>query len=149
MVLDLGCGEGKLLGALAPKISRGIGIDLSSIALDRGRQLLADYKIENIELCCEDFRNMELDPQSVDAAVSVWALHHISGDAKRAVINKIANVLVPGGSVYIEDDTFNFPREHFDTMVPAMYREFEERFGAQSWEILKRDLDGEDFERTP
>jgi hypothetical protein len=56
---------------------------------------------------------------------------------------------VPGGLLYIEDDTFNFNREQFATMVPAMYREFEERFGKQARAVLKRDLDGEDFECTP
>jgi SAM-dependent methyltransferase len=149
IVLDLGCGEGKLLRPIAPFIARGIGIDLSSTAVDCGRQLLADLKIENVELRGEDFRKVELQPSSINAVVSMWALHHIPDAAKHLVFQRIARVLAPGGLLYVEDDTFNFNRNQFKAMVPPMYQEFEERFGKEAWAVLKRDLDGEDFECTP
>lgn len=131
VVVDLGCGEGKLLKALAPLISRGIGLDLSSIALDRGRSGLEDAGIKNIELRCQDFRKLNLPASSVNALVSLWALHHIPDDEKRVVLEKIRDVLVPGGLLHVEDDTFNFEPERFAEMAPAIYREFENRFGRE------------------
>jgi cyclopropane fatty-acyl-phospholipid synthase-like methyltransferase len=149
VVVDLGCGEGKLLKALAPLIFHGIGLDMSAIALERGRRGLKDAGIKNIELRRQDFRKLNVPSSSVKAVVSLWALHHVEDDAKRMVLEKIRDALVPGGLLNLEDDTFNFQPERFGEMVPAMYREFEERFGRDGWEVLKRELDGEDFECTP
>jgi SAM-dependent methyltransferase len=148
VVVDLGCGEAKLLRALAPFISLGIGFDGSSIALEHGRSL-RDAKIENIELRQADFRNLILPMGGVSAIVSMWAFHHIPDDEKFKLFRKIKDALIPGGLFYLEDDSFNFGRDQFAQMVPAMYAEFEARFGSKAWEILKKDLDGEDFEYTP
>lgn len=148
-VVDLGCGEGKLILALAPYIKHGIGVDLSTIALDYARRRIAAAGVHNIELIEQDFRRLTLPAGTVSAFVSLWALHHVSDETKAAILTNVKDALRPGGLLHIEDDTFNFPPERFDDMMPAMYREFEQRLGAEAWKFLRTELAGEDFECTP
>ncbi len=96
-----------------------------------------------------DFRSLEMPSRSVNAFVSIAALHHIPDEEKPAVLTHVRDSLIPGGLFHLEDDTFNFEPEKFAATVPAMYREFEERFGPEAWAFLKRELAGEDFECTP
>jgi SAM-dependent methyltransferase len=148
-MVDLGCGEGKLLLALAPHVARCIGIDLSSGALEYARRNIAAAKASNIELVEQDFRQLDLPVSSVKAFVSFAALHHIPDEEKRQVLGRVKEALVPEGLLHVEDDTFNFSPDQFDAMVPRMYREFEKRFGPKGWSFLKENLAGDDFECTP
>ena len=50
---------------------------------------------------------------------------------------------------YLGDDSFNFPPQEIDVRVPQMYAQWEQRFGREKWEIMKRELAGDDFEHTP
>ncbi|HYA34475.1 MAG TPA: methyltransferase domain-containing protein [Candidatus Binataceae bacterium] len=148
-VVDLGCGDGKLLLALAPYIRRGIGIDVSAPAIEYAQRNLADSGAENVEFIECDFRELALPVGSINAAVSLAALHHVSDDEKLAVLRSVAEALVAGGLFQLEDDTFNFAPDAFETMAPAMYRQFEERFGSKAWAFMRDELAGEDFEFTP
>lgn len=149
VVVDLGCGEGKLLIALGPYIARGIGFDVSTAAVAYARRNIEHAAVANVEALERDFRQLDLARGSVHAFVSIAALHHIPDDEKRAVLASVREALFPGGILHLEDDTFNFAPEQFPSMVPAMYREFEERFGSEAWAFLKHELAGEDFEFTP
>ena len=148
-VVDLGCGEAKLLLALAPHVARCIGLDLSPGALDHARRNIAAAKVSNVELVERDFRQLDLPVNSVKAFVSFAALHHVSDEEKRQVLAGVKEALVPEGLLHLEDDTFNFSPDQFDAMVPQMYREFEKRFGPKAWSFLKKNLAGDDFECTP
>ena len=118
-VVDLGCGEGKLLIALAPYVKRGIGVDVSGISLDYARRNLAAAHVRNVELIERDFRRLELPARTVNAFVSLAALHHVPDEEKAVILANSKSALCPGGLLHIEDDTFNFPPERFDEMVPA------------------------------
>lgn len=149
VVADLGCGECKLLVALSPYVSRGIGIDASAPALEHARRNIEAAGVTNVEVFERDLRNLDLASESVNAVVSIAALHHVPDEEKLSVLKSVHDSLVPAGIFHLEDDTFNFPPERFTTMVPAMYREFEKRFGEKGWAFLRRELAGEDFECTP
>lgn len=89
-VLDLGCGDGDLLLRLAaePQITRLIGIDLDSAALERlGRRLRtsAAGRTSTIELLCDSISNIGPALAGFDCAVLLETIEHIEPDRLSAM----------------------------------------------------------------
>jgi ubiquinone/menaquinone biosynthesis C-methylase UbiE len=100
VVLDLGCGNGRHLLALAPEVARGIGIDISPgmIALARARLRNSAWKANvTFEVGNAEELNGIAD-QSVDLAICIGAFEHMLD--KRAVLASIYRVLKIGGRFF-------------------------------------------------
>jgi ubiquinone/menaquinone biosynthesis C-methylase UbiE len=100
VVLDLGCGNGHHLLALAPEIARGIGIDVSQgmIAAARARLGNSAWKANlTFEVGNAEELNAIAD-QSVDLAICIGTFEHILD--KQAALASIYRVLKPGGRFF-------------------------------------------------
>lgn len=97
-VLDIGCGNGALLKALAPKVGSGLGIDISAAliekawALNAGQQNIAFRQISGPEIPCPD--------RSMDVVISMLSFRYLDWDPMLAEIDR---VLVRGGRLLIVD----------------------------------------------
>jgi 2-polyprenyl-6-hydroxyphenyl methylase/3-demethylubiquinone-9 3-methyltransferase len=100
VVLDLGCGNGHHLLALAPEVARGIGIDVSSGMIELARARLRNsawranltFEVDNAE------KLNGIADQSVDLAICIGAFEHILD--KRAALASIYRVLKFGGRFF-------------------------------------------------
>jgi SAM-dependent methyltransferase len=103
-VLDLGCGSGTLLAALAGRRPdlRLIGVDADPaiLAIAATRAERADFAVELRRGLAQA---LPLADHSVDVAVSSLLFHHLLPDAKRAALAELWRVLVPGGQLLIVD----------------------------------------------
>lgn len=100
VVLDLGCGNGHHLLALAPDVARGIGIDVSPgmIALARAR-LRSSPWIANLAFETDDAEKLKkIADGSIDLAICIGAVEHMLD--KRAVLASIFRVLKHGGRFF-------------------------------------------------
>jgi ubiquinone/menaquinone biosynthesis C-methylase UbiE len=100
VVLDLGCGNGHHLLALAPEIARGIGIDVSQgmIAAARARLGNSAWKA-NLTFEVGNAEELNAIPdQSVDLAICIGAFEHMLD--KRAALASIYRVLKIGGRFF-------------------------------------------------
>lgn len=97
-VLDLGSGDGRLLGLvkLARPAAHGVALDFSETMLGLLRERFgADPTVQTME--------HDLDvplPGSLggfDAVVSSFAIHHVGHERKRALYREVFAVLEPGG----------------------------------------------------
>ena len=97
-VLDVGCGDGMLLTALARKGALGTGVDASStmLAAGRARAKAAGLDIAFVE---DDARALPFPDATFDLATAVTVLCFVP-DAQRAV-REITRVLRPGGRLVI------------------------------------------------
>ena len=100
VVLDLGCGNGHHLLALAPEVTRGVGIDISPgmIGLARARLRNSAWKAN---LAFEVGNAEELNAiadQSIDLAICIGAFEHMLD--KRAVLASVYRVLKIGGRFF-------------------------------------------------
>ena len=112
-VLDVGCGHGLLLIAVAKLLSRGhaVGIDLWSPwqQSDNSREAtLRNAALEGVadrvSLHDGDMRKMPFPDRSFDATVAHFAIHNItSGEGRREAIREIVRTLKQGGQVAISD----------------------------------------------
>ncbi|MBV8180133.1 MAG: class I SAM-dependent methyltransferase [Mycobacterium sp.] len=111
-VLDMGCGRGAVLLAVAKRLPNGraIGVDLwqADQTDNSPSATLANAKLENvadrIELHTADMTALPFDDNSVDVIVSSLAIHNIpSHDGRRKALNEAMRVLRPGGRLAIAD----------------------------------------------
>jgi ubiquinone/menaquinone biosynthesis C-methylase UbiE len=112
-ILDVGCGHGLLLIAVAKKLGTGraIGVDIWSErdqADNRPAVTLRNADLEGVRdrvrLCNGDARALPFADTSFDVVVSSLAIHNIAGSTDRAqVLQEIARVVRPAGRILIID----------------------------------------------
>jgi 2-polyprenyl-6-hydroxyphenyl methylase/3-demethylubiquinone-9 3-methyltransferase len=100
VVLDIGCGPGHHLLALAGEIKRGIGIDLSSGMIEVARKNLESSPwADNLIFIIENGEALASVPESsIDLAICIGALEHIH--QKESVLSAAHRVLKPQGRFF-------------------------------------------------
>lgn len=96
---DLGCGTGRISGALAPFVERVIAVDGSEAMLDAARRRLEGHG--NVSVRTGDLERLPIDDASLDAAILFLALHHL-GEPERA-LTEARRVLKPEGRLLVVD----------------------------------------------
>lgn len=112
-ILDVGCGRGLLLIAVAKKLKTGkaFGIDLWSqqdLSRNSEQNTLKNAEIEKVsdrvELITGDMTTMNFDDNSFDIIVSSMAIHNLKTRTLREKsIHEINRVLKPGGRIALLD----------------------------------------------
>ncbi len=100
-ILDLGTGTGETLGrvlALHPWADV-IGLDESEGMLEIARTRLNAYDVTLLRADLLD----ELPPGPFDVVVSALAVHHLDGEGKATLFERVAAVLRPGGRFILGD----------------------------------------------
>jgi SAM-dependent methyltransferase len=92
-VVDLGCGCG--VPATAALVDHGldvVGVDFSPVQIARARRLVPGASFVEADLA-----GFDLEPASVDAVVSFYALIHVPLVDQRSLFPRLAGWLRPGG----------------------------------------------------
>ena len=102
IVLDFGCGIGRLSKALIEKYGcQVIGVDISI-----SMRALSDVYVYSPKFFSVSPESAELFKERVDAVISVWTLQHVGMLEKE--IDRIKNVLKPGGKLFIVNERRRF-----------------------------------------
>ena len=139
-VYDLGCSTGELLRQLAehnrhkPE-ARWIGLDREQAMIERARRTCAG--IENVELHCEDILTSEL--QGSDMIIAYYTIQFVEERHRQALFDKIYQALNWGGA-FVLFEKVGAPDSRFQDMMSCLYREFKQRNGFSSDEILNKEL---------
>ena len=98
-LLDLGCGPGKLAGALAPHFADAVAVDPSAAMLRLGQALDggANRNIRWVQSRAED---LDLAPASIDLAVAGASLHWMD---PAELFPKLARAMTPGAVLAVID----------------------------------------------
>jgi len=115
-ILDLGCGDGRLLAIVLehfPQAS-GIAVDFSPAMLTRARSRFSgnprvSVHEHNLDQPLPDFGEF-------DAVVSGFAIHHLTHERKRALYEEVFRALKPGG-VFCN-------LEHVSSPTPRLHAQF-------------------------
>lgn len=100
VVLDVGCGNGHHLFALAGEIGRGVGIDLSPAMIEVAKEHLRDSPWRGkLDFLSDDGEKLgTMAEESIDLATCIGALEHMLN--KAAVLVNVRRVLKPRGRFF-------------------------------------------------
>jgi 2-polyprenyl-6-hydroxyphenyl methylase/3-demethylubiquinone-9 3-methyltransferase len=96
-ILELGCGYGRILTALAGSAGRLVGIDISLSSLHMAQDYLRER--DNVSICLMDAVNMGFRAACFDVVFCIQngiSAFHVD---RRALINSAVSVTKPGGHV--------------------------------------------------
>lgn len=100
-VLDLGCGIGNILIALAERIEfvkPAIGIDVSPTLIELGRREVGRAGLDRlIDLRVASGRTLPFDDQTFDVVLTSHVIKHLDDDALPRTLADVHRVLRPGG----------------------------------------------------
>ena len=100
-VLDLGCGIGNILIALAERIAFArppIGVDVSPALIDIGRGEIRKAGLDQkIELRAAPATRLPFDDASFDVVLTSHVIKHLDDEALAACFHEVARLLGPGG----------------------------------------------------
>jgi SAM-dependent methyltransferase len=94
-VLDIGCGNGALALAVAPRVAEVVGLDISGPLLADAARRAADAGLDNVRFEKGDAQVHALPDASFDAAVSRFGVMFFEDTA--AAFANIARMVRPGG----------------------------------------------------
>lgn len=97
-VLEIGCGTGALLRALAPRLERGVGLDVSSEMLVRAREGCRD--LPKLSFAQISGSQLPLPAASQDVVISFLSFRYLQWTA---IWPEILRVLAPGGRFWMVD----------------------------------------------
>jgi SAM-dependent methyltransferase len=109
--LDFGCGVGRLTQALARRVERVTGADISSVMIDHARRL---NQYPGADYLCTSGRGLDTLPSaSFDCIYSNIVLQHVVPDLSISYLNEFFRLLRPNGLL-----VFQLP-SHRESMVSA------------------------------
>jgi tRNA (cmo5U34)-methyltransferase len=120
-ILDLGTGDGRLLGLVRGKVpdSEAVAVDFSPAMLEAARHRFAGESSVSVVA-----HNMDEPLPALgkfDAVISSFAIHHLVHERKRALYTEIYGLLNVGGAFC--------NLEHVASVSPRLHQEFLERIG--------------------
>jgi SAM-dependent methyltransferase len=120
-VLDLGCGDGRLLALVLDEHAgaEGVAVDFSPTMLAAARARFGDN--ERVSVIEHDLEQPLPDVGVFDAVVSSFAIHHLTDDRKRELYLEIFEALTPGGRFC--------NLEHVSSPTEALHAEFYRALG--------------------
>lgn len=99
-LLEVGCGDGRHLLALAPFVGSAVGVDLSDAMLRRAAERAVEAGIDRLAFVASPAETLpRLPPSSIDRAFFVGSLEHVQD--QMAALRSLARMLRPGGRIAI------------------------------------------------
>jgi SAM-dependent methyltransferase len=160
--LEVACGPAAISRALAPRVGRVHGVDLTPAMLEKATEEAAAAGLDNVGFSVGDATALELEDASFAGAVTRFSLHHIP--APWRVVAEMARVVRPGGWVIVSDfiadpdrDVYAAVEEierlrdpsHWSCLTAEQLRRVGEEFGLEleSEQLIPFDLDYDDWLR--
>lgn len=111
-LIDFGCGTGALALEAAKLCRKVIAVDVSEAMLAYTKRRAEHLGIRNIDYVQQGFLTYEHRGESVDFVFTQRTLHHLPDFWKVQALQRVADVLKPGGVLFVRDILFSFgPRE--------------------------------------
>lgn len=131
-LLDVGCGDGRLLSILVEHVAECHGVDLSTSAIRFARAFVP--KAHFAERAADSLE------RTFDVVTAIEVLEHIPDDGVAAFLRTLAARCRPGGTVLLSVPTTNVPlnRKHYRHYDEALLRQQLADSGAP---LLVRDVD--------
>jgi 2-polyprenyl-3-methyl-5-hydroxy-6-metoxy-1,4-benzoquinol methylase len=115
-VLEVGCGQGRLLKKLELELPAAVihGADVSSVSLRKSRELGSGAELFELDLAADGFELSQAERVArFDLVICSEVLEHLVDD--RLALERVARLLTPGGHLILTVPSG--PRTRFDTAL--------------------------------
>jgi ubiquinone/menaquinone biosynthesis C-methylase UbiE len=116
-LVDLGAGTGRLALAVAPHVRRVVAADVSPAMQSLLRERAAEAGLSNLECVQAGFLSYQHTGPPADAVFTRNALHQLPDFWKAVALDRIANLLRPGGVLRLHDLIFDFQPAEAETVL--------------------------------
>ena len=125
-LIDIGCGTGRFLDFVKQAWPRlpALGLDLSDAYINHARRHLKRWS--RIDFVVAGAEAIPTPSNSCDAVTSIFMVHELPPEVRRAVIGEAARVLKPGGRLVLVDSLQLGDEPDYDGMLdrfPQLYHE--------------------------
>jgi len=133
-VLDLGCGNGNLTQLIVQLYpgARLVLLDASREMLEVCKFRFADHPVD--EYVRTYFQDAELPAQTFDLVTAALTIHHLEGEEKQALFQKVYESLIPGGFFSVTDLYVNKQDEPAHSQVLKRWEQQARALGTNSAE---------------
>ena len=107
IVLDFGCGSGRISYWIAPRVKRVIGLEVTPEMLDLAER---NRISENVEFVLYDGFQFPVLPHPVDIVLSVGVLQTMKEGPLRQTVSHLARYLKPGGKMVLIEQASDNPK---------------------------------------
>ena len=118
-LVDLGAGTGTFALAAAAECARVVAADVSPAMVAAIQTKAAEGGIANVEAVEAGFLGYEHTGRAPDVVYTRNALHHLPDFWKAVALQRMTQLLRPGGILYLRDLVFCFPLREAQTFVGA------------------------------
>lgn len=128
-VIDMGCGTGAFAIYAARRFAKVYAVDVSKAMLRCARRKTKKAKLNNIEFHHGGFLTYEHKAETVDAIVSVAALHHLPDFWKLIGLRRLSQMLKTGGKLYLFDVVFSFDIAQHVSYIKGFVQSMSDQMG--------------------
>lgn len=137
IVLDVGCGIGRVMRFIAPYCKEINGVDTSSLILRRAKHELSRFK--NCHFYRQDFKRFDALPHdSVDLIYSLYVLQHMEKEDAYICIKRMQRLLKPNGTIYLQFP--DFTADHYFALFEK-YAMCDSKYGARVRAYTKPEIE--------
>ena len=141
--LEIGCGEGPKVCALAPMFKEYVGIDLDAQGIAMGRANVAAYKLQNADLRLQEAADLAriLADETFEVIVLYAVLEHLTVEERLSTLELCWEALPEDGILYIGEapnriapiDYHSSRLPYFHLMPPQLAGKFLDRSPHHGW----------------
>jgi len=118
-LIDFGCGTGSLATEAAKLCKRVVAVDVSAAMLTYTQRKAESLGLTNLDYVQRGFLTYEHQGEPVDFVFTQHTLHHLPDFWKVQALQRVADVLRPGGVLFIRDLMFSFEPSEADRIIEA------------------------------
>lgn len=102
-IVDMGCGTGAFVVAVAPHCERVVAVDVSAAMVDQLRRRVDDAGIDNVDVVHAGFLDYEHVGAPADFVFTRNALHQLPDFWKSLALRRVASMMCRGGTLWLRD----------------------------------------------
>ena len=123
LVVEFGTGTGQFALAAASVCERVVAVDVSPVMLARLTEKLEAGEASNVEVVEAGFLTYRHGGPPADVVYTRFALHHLPDFWKAVAIQRMAEILRPGGVLRLSDVVYSFTPADAEARIEAWIRE--------------------------
>jgi ubiquinone/menaquinone biosynthesis C-methylase UbiE len=137
VVLDVGCGIGRVMKFIAPHCKAIVGVDTSSLILRRAKRELTNFK--NCHFYRDDFKRFNIFPDnSFGLIYSFYTLQHMEKEDAYMCLRRMQSLLKPKGILYLQLP--DFTADHYFSLFEE-YALLGSKYGARVRAYTKPEIE--------